>query len=445
LNQTPIIQLLNFSNCRDLYKGKMTDQVTTHEVLTTADGVPLKISLKRAMRRKMITSLLLVTPLFLFILLTFLMPITDMLLRSVDNKIVGELLPRTIPLFSGWDENGQELPGEDIYRAMVEDMKEGAEAKTILRLGRRLNFERSGMSSLFRKSSRTIKRLKQPDSYKAAMLKIDKHWGDIHIWRLIKRESGNFTNSHFLSAIDRQSNDDGTIGPKPEYKQIYIKLFGRTMALSLMITFMTVLLGYPISYLLATLPTRISNMLMILVLLPFWTSLLVRTTAWIALLQKEGVLNDIMVAIGIISNDHRIVMIHNKIGTVLAMTHILLPFMVLPLFSVMKTIPESYMRAARSLGATRFTAFRRIYLPNSIPGIGAGGILVFILAIGYYITPELVGGVSGTFISNMIAYHVQGSLNWGLGAALGTLLLMLVLALYILYDKIVGIDNMKLG
>ena len=137
--------------------------------------------------------------------------------------------------------------------------------------------------------------------------------------------------------------------------------------------------------------------------------------------------------------------IHNQIGSVLAMTHILLPFMVLPLFSVMKTIPESYMRAARSLGATRFTAFRRIYLPNSIPGIGAGGILVFILAIGYYITPELVGGVSGTFISNMIAYHVQGALNWGLGAALGTLLLMLVLALYILYDKIVGIDNMKLG
>jgi putative spermidine/putrescine transport system permease protein len=397
------------------------------------------------MRKKMITSLLLVTPLFLFILLTFLMPITDMLLRSVDNKIVGELLPRTIPLFSGWDENGQELPGEDIYRAMVEDIKEGAEAKTILRLGRRLNFERSGMSSLFRKSARTIKRIEQPDSYKAAMIKIDKRWGDINLWRLIKRERGSFTNSHFLSAIDRQSNDDGTIGPKPEYKQIYIKLFVRTMTLSLLITFMTVLLGYPISYLLATLPTKISNMLMILVLLPFWTSLLVRTTAWIALLQKEGVINDLMVAIGIISNDHRIVMIHNKTGTILAMTHILLPFMVLPLFSVMKTIPVSYMRAARSLGATRFTAFRRIYLPNSIPGIGAGGILVFILAIGYYITPELVGGVSGTFISNMIAYHIQGSLNWGLGAALGTLLLMLVLALYILYDKIVGIDNMKLG
>ncbi|MEN8173352.1 MAG: ABC transporter permease [Chloroflexota bacterium] len=423
----------------------MTDPDTTPEVLTTADGVPLKISLKRAMRRKMINSLLLVAPLFLFILLTFLAPITDMLLRSVDNKIVEELLPRTVPLIASWDEKGEELPGEDVYHAMVEDIKEGAATKTILRLGRRMNFERAGMSSLFRKSARELKRLKQPDSYKAAMLKVDKKWGDINVWRLIKRESGSLTLSHFLSACDRQFNDDGSIGPKPEYKQIYIKLFGRTLTLSLVITLMTIILAYPISYLLATLPTKRSNLLIILVLLPFWTSLLVRTSAWIALLQKEGVLNDLAVFIGLISNDHRIIMIHNKIGTVVAMTHILLPFMVLPLFSVMKTIPKSYMRAARSMGATRFTAFRRIYFPNSIPGIGAGAILVFILSIGYYITPDLVGGVSGTFISNMIAYHVQGSLNWGLGAALGILLLMLVLALYILYDKVVGIDNMKLG
>ena len=424
----------------------MSDPDASGKILTTADGVPLKKSLQRALRRKTITSLLLVTPLFLFILLTFLLPITDMLLRSVDNKIVAELIPRTVPLLSQWDENGQDLPEENVYKAVFEDVSEGAAAKTILRLGRRLNFERAGMSTLFRKTVRKMKRIKQqPESYKAALLKMDKNWGNINTWKLIKRESSTITKSHFLSAVDRQINDDGTIGPKPEYKQIYIKLFGRTMVLSLVITLMTVILGYPIAYLLATLPTRISNMLMILVLLPFWTSLLVRTSAWIALLQKEGIINDLLVAIGLISNDFRIVMIHNKIGTIVAMTHILLPFMVLPLYSVMKTIPPSYMRAARSLGATQFTAFVRIYIPNSIPGIGAGGILVFILAIGYYITPELVGGTSGTFISNMIAYHIQGSLNWGLGAALGTMLLLLVLALYILYDKIVGIDNMKLG
>jgi len=423
----------------------MTKSEFHQEVLTTADGVPLKISLNRVLRRKKINSLLLVAPLFLFILLTFLIPITDMLFRAVDNKIVSELIPRTVPLLAKWDETGKELPKENVFRAMVEDIKIGAAAKTILRLGRRLNFERAGMSSLFRKTARKISRLKEPESYQAVMLEIDRHWGDLNTWRLIKRESGSFTQSHFLSAVDRQRNDDGTIGRKPDYKRIYIKLFGRTLFLSLLITSLTILLGYPIAYLLSTLPTKISNLLIILVLLPFWTSLLVRTSAWIALLQKEGIINDLLVAIGLISNDHRIVMIHNQIGTVVAMTHILLPFMILPLYSVMKTISPSYMRAARSLGGTRLNAFIRIYMPNSVPGIGAGAILVFILSIGYYITPELVGGTKGTFISNMIAYHVQGSLNWGLGAALGTLLLLLILALYILYDKVVGIDNMKLG
>jgi putative spermidine/putrescine transport system permease protein len=224
-----------------------------------------------------------------------------------------------------------------------------------------------------------------------------------------------------------------------------LKLFWRTLRLSFTITFLTIILGYPIAYLLSTVKTKTSNMLIILVLLPFWTSLLVRTSSWIALLQKEGVINDILVGIGLIGDDNRLAMIHNETGTIIAMTHILLPFMVLPLFSVMKTIPPSWVRAARSMGATPFTAFRRVYLPNTIAGIGAGGILVFILAIGYYITPALVGGTKGTLISNFIAYHVSTSLNWGLAAALGSILLLIVLALYILYDKVVGINNMKLG
>jgi putative spermidine/putrescine transport system permease protein len=127
------------------------------------------------------------------------------------------------------------------------------------------------------------------------------------------------------------------------------------------------------------------------------------------------------------------------------MTHILLPFMILPLYSVMKTIPKTYVRAALSLGANDWTAFWRVYFPQTVPGIGAGAILCFILSIGYYITPELVGGTTGTFISNRIAYHISSSLNWGLAAALGTMLLAFVLVLYWLYDHIVGIDNVKLG
>jgi putative spermidine/putrescine transport system permease protein len=238
---------------------------------------------------------------------------------------------------------------------------------------------------------------------------------------------------------------EGEIGAQPENRRIYVKLFGRTLIVSGIITALCILLGYPVAYLLATLPVSKSNLLMILVLLPFWTSLLVRTTAWIALLQTEGVLNDLMVVVGILSDDNRLQLIHNRTGTIIAMTHILLPFMILPLYSVMKTIPVTYVRAARSLGANPFTAFVRVYMPNTVAGIGAGSILVFILAIGYYITPALVGGQSGTFISNQIADHISTTLNWGLAAALGGILLALVLGLYLIYDKIVGIDNMKLG
>jgi putative spermidine/putrescine transport system permease protein len=138
-------------------------------------------------------------------------------------------------------------------------------------------------------------------------------------------------------------------------------------------------------------------------------------------------------------------MMYNTAGTIIAMTHILLPFMILPLYSVMRTIPPSYVRAARSLGATSWTAFRRIYLPQTVPGIGAGALLVFILAVGYYITPALVGGATGRLISNMIADHMSKTLNWSLAAALAALLLASVLALYWLYDRLVGIDNLKLG
>jgi len=237
----------------------------------------------------------------------------------------------------------------------------------------------------------------------------------------------------------------GNIESLPSKDSIYLKLFLRTMLLSSLITFLTFIIGFPISYLLATIPTRISNTLIIFVLLPFWTSLLVRTTSWIALLQQEGVINDFLILVGLIGEDGRLAMIHNATGTVVAMTHILLPFMILPMFSVMKTIPPSFMRAAISLGAHPWRAFWKIYFPNTVAGIGAGSILVFIIAIGYYITPALVGGSSGTFISNRIAYHISQSLNWGLGAALGVILLGIVLAFFVLYDRIVGIDNMKLG
>ncbi len=413
--------------------------------LTTADGTPLKVSLKRTLRRNKIKALLLVAPLFLFLVVTFIVPMFDMLFRSVENQVVPDNLPRTVEAIASWDGDG--LPPGEVWFAAYQDIKEGAAARTIGRVATRLNYEESGMRSMIMKSARKLRKADLADGVaaRAALIKADDDWEDPTVWKVIKREAGYYTASYYLSAIDMQYGPDGDIVEKPAYMRIYVNLFIRTLWMSGVITLATVLLGYPVAFLLANLPLRYSNLLMIMVLLPFWTSLLVRTTTWIAILQSQGILNDILVWTGIIGDDSRLQMIHNQTGTIIAMTHILLPFMILPLYSVMKTIQPSYMRAARSMGAGPFLAFRRVYFPQTLAGIGAGGILVFILAIGYYITPALVGGQSGRFITNFIAHHMQVSLNWGLAAAIASILLVAVVMLYLLYNRLVGVDNMKLG
>ena len=240
-------------------------------------------------------------------------------------------------------------------------------------------------------------------------------------------------------------NEDGKIVQVEEDRRIYKKLWVRTLKIAFYVTLFCFLMAYPIAHLLATLPMKYSNLLMICVLLPFWTSLLVRTASWMILLQQQGVVNDFLVWIGLVADDKRLVMMYNETGTYIAMTQILLPFMVLPLYSVMKTISPTYMRAALNLGASPMHAFYKIYMPNSVPGVSAGCLLVFIIAIGYYITPELVGGKDGQMVGNWIAYHLKTTLNWGLCASLGAILLAMMTVLYWAYNKIVGIENIKLG
>ena len=537
--------------------------------MLAADGTPLKRSLNRALRRQKLSALLLIAPLLIFILITFIAPIADMLFRSVENQIVSDTLPRTTQTLSDWDSESGETPGAPVYKALYEDLFIAQERKLHTRLGSRLNYELTGASSLFRKSGRGVDDIGEvfqdqfedlndfwkkgenwnallgsdawlaeisdwkkssgddqpafemregmaellPETaeyyeifadfvqnddednlykedpwaliysalyddltgptasqitsysgpasaelteaaaaaptfdavdYKTAFTEIDDDWGKTPIWSTIRAYSPALTNGYFLNAVDMQKTADGPEF-RPDNERIYGTLFLRTLFMSVCITLSCILLGYPVAWILANLPARTANLLMILVLLPFWTSLLVRTSAWKVMLQQQGVINDTLVWLGLVADDSRLALINNQTGTIIAMTHILLPFMILPLYSVMQTVPPSYLRAAKSLGATNWTAFWRVYFPQSVPGIGAGSILVFILSIGYYITPEIVGGTTGTFISNRIAYHISSSLNWGLAAALGAILLAVVLGLYWAYDKIVGIDNVKLG
>jgi len=421
----------------------MADMAQTADGMVADDGIPLKVKLARATRRQKIRALLLVAPLGLFILLSFIWPITVMLFRSVDAPNFGKVMHRTAEVMATW--NGDGVPPEGpAWKALVEDLQEARDNQTIGKAATAINFERPAARSLFTKSARHAKKIVGPP-YKDQLIKIDKRWDDATLWALMKRLTPSMTSRFYANAVDRTFNAQGDIVQQPENRRIYLPLFWRTYILSAVVTLACLVLGYPVAYLLSVLPLRTSNLLMIMVLLPFWTSLLVRTTAWIAMLQTQGVVNSLLVWLGIIDDDNRMQLIFNATGTVIAMTHILLPFMILPLYSVMKTIPPSYMRAARSLGANQFTAYTRVYMPQTLPGVGAGSLLVFILAIGYYITPALVGGESGTLISNMIAYHMQKSLNWGLAAALGTLLLASVLILYGVYNRIVGVDNMKLG
>ena len=416
--------------------------------LIAADGTPLKAKLAKTTRTMKTRAFLLTMPLVLFIIVSFVIPIGQMLHRGFYNPAVSNVMPNFSVAIKDWDENTGELPSEEILKVFVTDLaaarKNREVGKTVGNMATRINYELPGSRSLFTKTARKAGKITE-GPYKEALINIDKKWDNHNLWRTVKRASNDYTISFFLAALDLKYDENGSITRADPLYQIYVPILMKTLFLSALITLLCFFIAYPVAYLLSTLPLRTSNLLMILVLLPFWTSLLVRTSAWIAMLQTEGIINDILVYLGIIADSSRIQMIYNQTGTVISMVHILLPFMILPLYSVMKTIPPSYMRAAKSMGATNTYAFRRVYFPQTIPGIAAGTLLVFILAIGYYITPALVGGSDGLFISNLIADHIRKTLNWSLGSALAAILLVVVMIFYWMYNKLVGVDKLKFG
>jgi len=418
----------------------MTDATANAPLLTTADGRPLKAALISAQARAKRKAFFLVLPLLAFIIITFVLPIFQMLYRSIhhDGFYVNA------PMVSAWfAENpaGTE-PDEAAYAALAEDFRTMQANRTAGEAGTRVNYSLPESRSLFSKMAREADKLTPP--YKESFLAVDPKWADPALWVAMRSSSTAITADFYIDALDMERAPDGTIQSKPENRQIYIWMFVKTILLSGLITVICLFIAFPVAHLLAVLPMAKANLLMILVLLPFWTSLLVRTTSWIVLLQGQGVVNGALVGTGILDDGNRLDMMYNMTGTIIVMVHILLPFMILPLYSVMRVIPPSYARAARSLGATSWTTFRRIYLPQTLPGIGAGSLLVFILGVGYYITPALVGGADGQMFSNFIQFHMSKS-NWSMAAALSAMLLAGVLILYWLYDRLIGIDNLKLG
>ena len=402
----------------------------THKILTT-DGIPLEVSLKKAERKNKIKAFLLVAPLLLFLFITYIFPIGDMLTRSIDDREVTNWLPKTFKAMENWD--GKDLPDEEVFEAFYFDFTNLVDQKLEGKLSTQLNYEKNGFKSIIKKLRRASRKFEE-GNYKEQIMAVHKRWADVEYWRAIKRRAPAFSYVKYLKGIDMYKNEDGKIVQVEEDRRIHKTLWLRTLEVAFFVTLFCFLMAYPIAHLLATLPMKYSNLLMICVLLPFWTSLLVRTASWMILLQQQGIVNDFFVWIGLVTDETRLEMMYNKIGTYVAMTQILLPFMVLPLYSVMKTISPSLVRAGKSLGATPFITFWKVYFPLTIPGIGAGCLLVFILAIGYYITPALVGGASGTLISNQIAFHMKSTLDWSFASAMGVMLLAGVLTVYWVYN-----------
>ena len=404
-----------------------------------APGV-LRQALKRSRRREQVQAAALVLPLFLFLLATFIVPIGAMLSRALFDREVGEILPRVTAELARWD--GRGLPPDAAFAAMIEDIRAARAADTLASAATRLNYDVAGFRSLLFATGRRLGG-EATGSPREILVAIDPKWHDRETWAVIRRAAGPVTDFYLLAALDlRRDASDAITATQPE-QAVFRNVLGRTLWISGVVTLVCLLLGYPVAYFIARQPPGRAAVLLFLVLLPFWTSLLVRTVAWVVLLQREGILNNLLLSLGLVNEPVR--MIFNRFAVYVAMVHVLLPFMVLPLYAVMKGISPSYLRAAWSLGAAPFTAFRRVYVPQTLAGVGAGCLMVFIQALGYYITPALVGGADDQMISYFIAFYASKTVNWGMAAALSIMLLATTVALYAVYNRMIGLDKMRLG
>lgn len=408
--------------------------VTTTQALAARDaGRELKRDLSRSQRGAAARSIALILPLLVVVVVTFIVPIGTLLSRAVSDNTVRPVLPRTFAALQSW--NGQNLPGDDAYSALVQDLRSLQSTPPLAQAASRLNSDEAGMRTLMM-STRAKLQNADTTNPRVALAAISPKWETIEPWAAIARSRGPLTDYYLLAAVDMRRDATGVLAQVPESSRVFVQTILRTFKIALGVTVLTLLLGFPFAYVVNGLSERWARVMMFMVLLPFWTSVLVRTLSWMVLLQKEGILNKALLGIGLI--DAPLPLLFNRFAVYLALVHIFLPYMVLPLCSVMGTIPASHLRAGASLGAPPFTVFRRIFLPQVMPGIAAGSLLVFIQSLGIYVTPSILGGPDDQGISYMIAFYVNKSLNWGLAAALSLLLLVSVGIFYWLFRRLSG-------
>ncbi len=406
---------------------------TIAETVTTDRSVSLKTQLHRAERMKKLKYGALIVPLALFLLFTFVWPIAALLKRSIDNPEIVTAFPATSALLHSWD--GRSLPDNAVFAAFAEEAGKIKGTPVFASAAKRLNMELPGFRSLMMKTARSMPP-EAGQSAREALIAADQRWGDIATWQYLGRNASPTTARYLLASVDRKYDDAGHIVKVDDDEAIYVDVLKRTFGMSAVVTVCCLLLGFPLAYMMATQPPRIANVLMIFVLLPFWTSVLVRVAAWLVLLQSEGLVNQALRAFGLVEKPLQLVF--NSTGVYVAMVHILLPFMILPLYSVMKGISPAYVRAAVSLGCPPFKSFWKVYFPQAVPGVGAGCLLVFIICMGYYITPALLGSPKEQMVSYFVAFYTNQTINWGMAAALSAILFAATLLLYMVYSRLVG-------
>ncbi|MFO1326779.1 MAG: ABC transporter permease [Rubrivivax sp.] len=384
----------------------------------------------------------LVLPLTGFLLVFFVVPLAWLLSLAVREAEVPRALPRTLAALQHW-QHPQPLPAP-LWDAFAADLVAAREAQTLADAARRLNYEVNGVRSTLMRAARQAGGDKPAGGFDAAFFHaVDPALASPAFFAAVQRAHGPLSAYYLLAAADLGRDESGAVRRAPEEQRIYVDVLLRTLGISAAVTLLCLAMGFPVALLLTQVQQKTADWLMVLVLLPFWTSLLVRTAAWVVVLQKEGMVNAALMKLGLIGEP--LVLIYNRTGVLVAMTHVLLPFMILPLYSVLKGIPPHYLRAAASLGAPPATAFVRVYLPMAAPGVAAGSLMVFILALGYYITPALVGGGSDQMLSYFVATYTTDTGNWGLAAALGLLMLATTLALYAVAHKLSGGRVMAAG
>ena len=382
--------------------------------------------------------MLLVAPLFVLLLVSFGLPIAALLARAIYDPTMHDALPRTAAALDA--SPGRGVPEDAVFAAFVADLLEAKRNDSLYSLAKDLNNLLPAARSHVLRTARGL----SPDTRttRGELAALDPFWGESDTWSAIRNGVRPFTTNYLLAAIDLHWTEAGDIGAVAPDQAIYRTIFARTFGIAAGVTLITLVLSFPLAWLLANLPGLTAARLILLVLLPFWTSILVRTAAWTVLLQRSGILNELL--LGLHLTDHPIDLMYTRAGLIIAMTHIQLPFTLLPIYSIMRTIPPSQMRAAYSLGARPFAAFRRVYLPQVMPGVMAGCLLTFILCLGYFITPALVGGPADQLIANFIANYINIELNWPMAAALSVILLALTLGLFAAFARMLGVDRMKL-